>query len=130
MHARTEPNPIGLNQEEALYGFHFSHLKNIWTARLPREIDLSGKITTSTAPSDLMGLQPADANLHTEQGRDYCRQPYHDVISSCGGKTSYGADNRPLLVMRSNLWASGYEVDGADETSLGQFCAGVEETYQ
>src|SRR5437667_4500653 len=25
---------------------------------------------------------------------------------------SYDADNRPLLVMRSNLWASGYDVDG------------------
>src|SRR5690606_41564620 len=31
------------------------------------------------------------------------------------------ADNRPLLVMRSNLWASGYDVDGTDQTSLGQF---------
>src|SRR5205814_381041 len=37
-----------------------------------------------------------------------------------GGKTSYDADNRPLLVMRSNLWASGYDVDGTDQTSLGQ----------
>src|SRR5436305_15136484 len=27
----------------------------------------------------------------------------------------------PLLVMRSNLWASGYDVDGTDQTSLGQF---------
>src|SRR5207237_6382324 len=40
---------------------------------------------------------------------------------SFGGKTSYDADNRPLLVMRSNLWASGYDVDGTDQTSLGQF---------
>src|SRR5258708_27394509 len=38
----------------------------------------------------------------------------HDVISSFGGKTSYDADNRPLLVMRSNLWASGYDVDGTE----------------
>src|SRR5438552_12951463 len=34
---------------------------------------------------------------------------------------SYDADNRPLLVMRSNLWASGYDVDETDQTSLGQF---------
>src|SRR2546428_238676 len=51
----------------------------------------------------------------------YFMQRYHDVISSFGGKTSYDADNRPLLVMRSNLWASGYDVDGTDQTSLGQF---------
>src|SRR5438132_1547008 len=39
------------------------------------------------------------------------------LFSSFGGKTSYDADNRPLLVMRSNLWASGYDVDGTDQTS-------------
>src|SRR5262245_65223462 len=45
----------------------------------------------------------------------------HDALPiSFGGKTSYDADNRPLLVMRSNLWASGYDVDGTDQTSLGR----------
>src|SRR5205085_11405532 len=78
-------------------------------------------MTTSTTSIDIMGLQAAYANLHTDQERDYFMQRYHDVISSFGGKTSYDADNRPLLVMRSNLWASGYDVDGTDQTSLGQF---------
>src|SRR5262249_55720925 len=73
----------------------------------------------------IMGLQAAYANLHTDQERDYFMQRYHDVISSFGGKTSYDADNRPLLVMRSNLWASGYDVDGTDQTSLGQFSGRV-----
>src|SRR2546429_323801 len=63
-----------------------------------------------------------------------------NVITSCsvtmmlflhfGGKTSYDADNRPLLVMRSNLWASGYDVDGTDQTSLGQFSGRVQQTYK
>src|SRR5690554_2725471 len=75
----------------------------------------------STTSIDIMGLQAAYAHLHTDQERDYFMQRYHDVISSFGGKTSYDADNRPLLVMRSNLWASGYDVDGTDQTSLGQF---------
>src|SRR5437870_2173102 len=44
--------------------------------------------------------------------------------------TSYDADNRPLLVMRSNLWASGYDVDGTDQTSLGQFSGRVQQTYK
>src|SRR6478735_792100 len=51
-------------------------------------------------------------------------------ISSFGGKTSYDAGNRPLLVMRSNLWASGYDVDGTDQTSLGQFSGRVQQTYK
>src|SRR5207249_3798758 len=89
-------------------------VKNIWTAPLPPETELSRQMTTSTTSIDIMGLQAAYANLHTDQERDYFMQRYHDVISSFGGKTSYDADNRPLLVMRSNLWASGYDVDGTD----------------
>src|SRR5436190_5033736 len=74
------------------------HLKNIWTAPLPPETELSRQMTTSTTSIDIMGLQAAYANLHTDQERDYFMQRYHDVISSFGGKTSYDADNRPLLV--------------------------------
>src|SRR5258708_37419810 len=54
----------------------------------------------------------------------------HDVIYSFGGKSSYDADNRTLLGMRSNLWASGYDVDGTDQTSLGQFSGRVQQTYK
>src|SRR5258706_15815417 len=85
-------------------------------------------MTTSTTSVDIMGRQAAYANLHTDQESDYFMQRYHDVISSFGGKTSYDADNRPLLVMRSNLWASGYDVDGTDQTSLGQFSGRVQQT--
>src|SRR5438046_6434008 len=42
----------------------------------------------------------------------------------------FRSDNRPLLVMRSNLWASGYDVDGTDQTSLGQFSGRVQQTYK
>src|SRR5947207_725818 len=87
-------------------------------------------MTTSTTSIDIMSLQAAYANLHTDQERDYFMQRYHDVISSFGGNTSYDADSRPLLVMRSNLWASGYDVDGTDQTSLGQFSGRVQQTYK
>src|SRR5262245_35813878 len=156
MRDRTEANPNELNQDDARYGFRCCHLKNIWTAPLPPETELSRQMTTSTTSIDIMGLQAAYANLHTDQERDYFMQRYHDVISSFGGKTSYDADNRPLLVMRSNLsafllnrssdlydadnrpllvmrsnlWASGYDVDGTDQTSLGQFSGRVQQTYK
>src|SRR5256885_2371377 len=57
-------------------------------------------------------------------------QRYHDVISSFGGTTSYDSDNRTLLVMRSNLCASGYDVDGTDQSSLRQFSGRVQQTYK
>src|SRR5258708_10191224 len=77
------------NQDDARYGFRCCHLKNIWTAPLPPETELSRQMTTSTTSIDIMGLQAAYANLHTDQERDYFMQRYHDVISSFGGKTSY-----------------------------------------
>src|SRR5260370_37841115 len=32
--------------------------------------------------------------------------------------------------MRSNLWASGYDVDGTDQTTLDQFSGRVQQTYK
>src|SRR4051794_41551691 len=45
---RTEANPNELNQDDARYGFRCCHLKNIWTAPLPPETELSRQMTTST----------------------------------------------------------------------------------
>src|SRR3989441_10627341 len=87
-------------------------------------------MTTSTTSIDIMGLQAAYATLHTDQERDYFMQPYHDVISSFGVKTSYDADNRSLRAMRANLSAAGYDVDATDQTSLDQFSGRVQQTYK
>src|SRR2546430_1219244 len=111
-------NPKELNQDDARYGFRCCHLKNIWNAPLPPETELPRQMTTSTTYIDIIGLQAAYDNLHTDQERDYFMQRYHYVISSFGGKTSYDADNRPLLVMRSNLWAFFFNVYGTHQTSL------------
>src|SRR5699024_10960141 len=127
---RTEANPNELNQDGARYCFRWCHLKNICTAPLPPETELSRQMSTSTTSSVILGLQAAYAHLHTDQERDYFMQRYHDVISSFGGKTSYDADNRPLLVMCSNLWASGYDVDLSEQTSFCQLFGRVIQTYQ
>src|SRR5262249_31453078 len=118
---RTEANPNELNSDDTCHGFRSCQLKNISTGPVPPETALPLQMTTPTTSIDIMGLQAAYANLHTDQERDYFMQRYHDVISSFRDKASYAADNRPLLVMRSNPWASGYDVDGTDQTSLGQF---------
>src|SRR2546429_3765353 len=77
---------LNRSSDLARYGFRCCHLKNIWTAPLPPETELSRQMTTSTTSIDIMGLQAAYANLHTDQERDYFMQRYHDVISSFGGK--------------------------------------------
>src|SRR5256886_15457858 len=87
-------------------------------------------MTPSTTSIDIIAPPAAYPNLHTDQGRDYFMQRYHDAISSLRGKTSYDAANRPLLVMRANIWAAGYDVDGTDQTSLGQLSGRVQQTYK
>src|SRR5437763_13039845 len=52
---RTETNPNELNQDDARYGFRCCHVKNIWTAPLPPETELSRQMTTSTTSIDIMG---------------------------------------------------------------------------
>ena len=47
-------------------------------------------------------------------------QRYHDFISSLGGKKYNNAYNRPLLVIRANLCAPGYPIDGAHHTKYAQ----------
>lgn len=127
---RTEANPSNLNDADSRYGFRCCHLKTIWSAPLPPQTEIAREMSTGSTTIDIMGLQSAYAKLHTDQERDYFMQRYRDVISSFGGKTAYDADNRPLLLMRSNFWASGYDVDGTDQTSLGQFSGRVQQTFK
>src|SRR5207248_1129781 len=42
----------------------------------PPETELSRQMTTSTTSIDIMGLQAAYANLHTDQERDYFMQRF------------------------------------------------------
>src|SRR2546430_2982810 len=75
-------------------------------------------MTTSTTSSDITGMQSAYDNLHTEQARDYVMQRYHDVISSCGGTTSYGADNRPFFFFQAEDGIRDLTVTGVQTCAL------------
>src|SRR5699024_9100330 len=120
---RTEANPNELNQDDARYGFRCCHLKNIWTAPLPPETELSRQMTTSTTSIDIMGLQAATPEWPTDQERAYSLQRYHDPTASLAGTASYDAATCPLRGMRSNRWPSGYDVAGTHHSSLGR-CSG------
>src|SRR5207302_1344817 len=74
--------------------------------------------------------------------RDYFRDIGRMVLAAEGRKANdshadcyqyfcvpeYGTANGRLHL--SNLWASGYDVDGTDQTSLGQFSGRVQQTYK
>src|SRR5205823_6429141 len=109
---------------------------NIIARRTGKDVNshtvLDGIITTIMATIqriNIIGSREGSRNRRRLKANQTGKK-FRVVISSFGGKTSYDADNRPLLVMRSNLWASGYDVDGTDQTSLGQFSGRVQQTYK
>lgn len=125
----TYANPSNMPAEDYKWGVRVANLKSIWTAPLPPDSLTKQDMTTGATTIDIMGLQAAYAKLHTEQERDYFMTRYRDIMKDFGGHTSYDGDNRPLLLMRSEFWASGYDVDGTDQTSLGQFSGRVQQTF-
>ncbi|MCY1701127.1 major capsid protein [Lelliottia sp. SL45] len=115
-------------------GFRCCHLKNIWSAPLPPNTQTHRNYNVEvnsdfTGAVDIMGLQAVYAQLHTEQERSYFATRYRDIVESFGGSTTIDADNRPKLLMRTNTWASGYDVDGTDQSSLGQFSGRVQQSF-
>src|SRR5207245_4297432 len=91
-----------------------------------------------TTTEEIMSVQEDILDLEASAGvffffssrRRHTRSVSAFLLNRSSDLTSYDADNRPLLVMRSNLWASGYDVDGTDQTSLGQFSGRVQQTYK
>ena len=58
--------------------------------------------------------------------RAWNAQRYTDVLRELyGGAAGEDADVRPTLLMRTNSWLSGYDVDGTGDASLGQFSGKV-----
>src|SRR5438067_1992549 len=92
---RTEANPNSLNQDDGRYVFRCCHLKNIWTAPLPAETELSRQMTTSTTSIDIMCLQAAYANLHTDFFF-YCYVDHQDLHSFPTRRSSDLTLARPL----------------------------------
>ena len=117
----------------AEYGESAAHLKNIWTAPLPDQESTHQDFdydSGDTGSMDIRDLQKAYGQLQTEQERELFAQRYRDVMHLFGGSTPYDGDNRPEMIMKSTFWASGYDVDGTDQSTLGQFSGRVQQSFK
>lgn len=110
-------------------GLEVNHLKTMWSAPLEPNFPGTRIYTTGADSIDLVNMNAAYGTLHSDQTRSMFMKRYRDVIESFGGKTTIDADFRPQLLMRSKFWASGYEVDGTSDTSLGQFSGRVQQSF-
>ena len=119
-----------LSEDECKNGIPCCHLKNIWSAPVPSTFAQEFNLDVSSGSLDIIALQRSYANLHTEQERELFATRYRDIIGDMGGKVNFDADNRPLLLMRTSSWASGYDVDATDSAGLGQFSGRVQQSFQ
>lgn len=115
-------------------GFACSPLKTIWSCPLNDNTQVgeiySASVSSNQASIDIMGLQTQYAKLFTEQEREHFMVRYRDIVESFNGSTPYDADKRPHFLMRTQFWASGYDIDGTDQSSLGQFSGRVQQAFQ
>lgn len=112
-------------------GFATHNLESFWTMPLNPSVQTSQKFNDMAGNDgiDIMALNTAYGKLHTQQERENFMQRYRDVVSSFGGSTHYDADVRPHLLMRTKLWASGYDTDGTTQDTLGQFSGRVQQPF-
>lgn len=113
------------------YGFRCANLKTLWTALLANNVTGSDyNVAVNAGNVSLLDIERQRGYLKTEQEREFFDIRYRDIISSLGGSTTIDADNRPEMIMRSTFWASGYDVDGTTEVSLGQFSGRVVQAFR
>lgn len=123
-------HPTQLSENERRYGMACCHLKTLWSAPLPKNWPKSYNYSFQSGSINLVNLQANLGILDHKQERSLFMQRYRDVIKDFGGKVSYEVDKRPLLLMRSKFWSSGYDVNGTDQVSLGQFSGRVQQNFR
>jgi hypothetical protein len=117
--------------DECEYGWRCANLKSIWTALLANDVDaLDYEVPVSGGAVSLLDIDAQSGHLRTEQEREFFNVRYRDIIRNQGGSTDISADDRPELVMRSTFYASGYDVDGTDQSSLGQHTGRVNAAFR
>lgn len=129
---KTDSSLTWLSDSDLSDGLQCANLKTLWTAPLPPNVQSTHEYNAdpdNDGMIDIMGLNAAYGQLHTEQERALFARRYRDLVEKFGGSTTFDADQRPRLLMRSKFWASGYDVDGTDAQSLGQFSGRVQQVF-
>lgn len=115
-----------------LNGFQCAHLPCIWSATSTHNSsnDAHDDEFPPESAISLQGLNAAYGRMHMEQERAYFAQRYRDLMQGFGGYANPDAEYRPTLLMHSEFWASGYDVNGTDQTSLGSFSGRVQQSFK
>lgn len=117
-------DPTGHSDANARdYGFSAARLKTIWTTPIDAELDASDqRVGIASNQLDLLALAQTRARLSTERQREFFGQRYSDIMERAfGSPVSEEADQRPYLLGRHQMWMSGWDIEGTDDATLGQY---------
>ena len=111
------------SNENRTWGRECAWLPTIWNTPIKAEVDDDDtKLDIEANKLDLIKLQEQKARLLTERRREFFAEFYNNVLKATFGTTvNIDADQRPDMLFRHTQWLSGYDVDGTDAGSLGQY---------
>lgn len=125
----TSLTKIPTGDEERAYGTLISRLPHPMTR--PRDVtsgDGGGTVlndsdfeVSSTSVLDIRDLAEVRAEARSEMEGSWYGQRYPDIMEAKYGVTvSPETDERPTLIFRTSSWASGRDLDGLDDATMGQ----------
>jgi len=113
------------------WGLRSAKLEHIWSATTNDTIEAADfDVAVEGGTMSLYDFEQVKARLKTEQERAFFTIRYRDIVKGLGGNTTVDVDARPQIIMRNMFWASGYDVNGTDATTLGQFAGRVTQAFK
>lgn len=104
------------------FGTLVGRLPNPWTTGIQGEPAAASREVASSTVLDIVDLAQLQASYKSDTLRSYIGDRYREILKrSWGGRANPDADERPTLIMRNKSMLSGYDVDGTDQASLGQY---------
>ena len=120
---RADGDIWGVDPLDAALGQPVCYMPAIWNTPIDGEVDAADlQVSTAGNVLDLTQLAQQKARLETERRREFMGRRYRDVMDrTFGTSPSVDQDERPRLLARQSFWLSGYDVDGTDAASLGNY---------
>jgi hypothetical protein len=114
-------------KKDRKYGKRIARLPAFWNtgvhaSRLNAE-DSSKVSVTSDNKIDLIDIAEVKSSFKNEIDRDWFSRRYRDLMTDGFGSTgvSVDVDQRPEMIFSSKNFLSGYDVDGTDQATLGDY---------
>lgn len=116
-----------LDQDEYRWGELTARLPSFWNTGVPATnidaVDYQEVVPNAGGNIELLDIANVQAQYKDQVDLEWFGHRYRDVLANKHGSqgVSIDADERPELLMHNESWLSGYDVDGTDAQTLGNY---------